>query len=344
MSPIELASKVLLDFEILQGSFDSDKKRLSFNKIEMEEMKSKERKFKVKYLLKVNKSYLAKLSLMVIIVSVRNLSAGAENNSSSVNKQSINTVSNSTEKISEMKPAAQKKFKLETTLEYAAAMSKDEVGERETDTTVALAPSYAFTNKLVGSALVFVNKEQYGAKNTTITDTSIALNYTGYQLNEYFGLLHGISGVLPTDAEKKKTDRYYGSAAIVNGISFSFSRLKGSYRLSFSKNFHEYKVNADGDPNISRSIRHRLSFGIELFSKLNFNFDGSVRNGYTYNEFERSSYESSIGLEIPWTDSFSIYSNIENKGSTYKANGVDSNIKFYDQLQSKITGGVTYVF
>lgn len=287
--------------------------------------------------------------LFSLVVLDSNCSFATVNSS---NALTSNSTTNSTEssgsaislkKESVMEQSA-KKFKLETTIEYSSSMAKDEKSPTESDLSLALAPSYQFNNSWSGAMLATVSQEQYGPRNSSLSDTSVSISYKGYAFNENFNLTHGVAVVLPTDEQNRKSTKYFGSTALVNGLVFNFSRLQGAYLLSLNKNYHEYKFNADGDPNISYSIRNRIKFALVLFSKLNFNFDGSVRNGYTYNNFSRTTYENSFGLEGLVTENLSVYVNIENKGNAFKANGTDSNITYYDELKSKLAGGVSYVF
>ena len=242
------------------------------------------------------------------------------------------------------KAAKTQKLHILFNLETSSNMYREDSVDREASTDFLLNPSYQLTDRYSLAAKSMISKEETGARNTTVSNTSISLKMKGIEIGKNASLSHSLTGILPTNEEARKTDRFQGAVAIGNGIGFRFLNVDSKYVITVQKNVHEFTVNADDSPNVEYSLKHDLSFDIELTPKLSLSPSGYYRTGWTYHNFTRNSYGLGLDLNFEAAKDFVIYVGSGNEGAAYKANGTESNIKAFDQNTSVLRAGLSYTY
>ncbi len=230
---------------------------------------------------------------------------------------------------------------LDLGIEYSQKVATEEFGERENSTDILLAPAYKINSILTASGKIVFTKENSGARQSSASNTTLTLGIKGIKINESLESLHSVGGVAPTNEDSIKRDRLKGGLAITNGLRWKNPYVKIDYKLGLSKNFHEYTVNAEGNPNIEYRLSNSLEITVPLTEKFSVSTLGIYRLGRTYKGFERTTFEINADLIYDILETLSINIGTSNDGRALKANGVDSNIQAYNENTSVIRAGLT---
>ena len=260
---------------------------------------------------------------------------------------SSETASNSATSVTQIKPentVATKKFGLITLIEYSQKIAEDERASRESETSILFSPSIQLTEILKISAKSIFTQENYGPRNSTLSNTTISLGVKGFQLTEKLNSVHALNAVAPTNQLSQKTDRLKTSVSITNGLSYNHEYFKLNYKLALARNFHEYTVNAEGSPNIEYNLSNSLELIVPITDKFSVSVVGNYKNGKTYKNFDRSSFALDADLNYDFTPTLSLNIGTSNEGSAFKANGVDSNIQAYNENTSVNRLGLSYTY
>ena len=258
---------------------------------------------------------------------------------SSIQSASANTVGTSTSQQS-AQSISTPSFSLVIGLEYSEKIAEDEKGAKESGTDLVISPAYKINHIFSSSITTVLSKSNNAAGETSVSDTQIGLGIKGFQIKESLVTLHSLSGVIPTSEKSKETDRLLGAFGISNGLRYKNDIAQFEYKLGFSKNVHEFNINANNSPN----IEYRLSNTVEVQTNLSTKFSlvgvGVYRIGRTYGGKERTSFEVHGDLLYEVSGKMSLNLGTSNVGSALKMNGVDSNITAYNDDTSVIRAGV----
>jgi len=259
---------------------------------------------------------------------------------SSIQSASANTVGTSTSQQS-AQSISTPSFSLVIGLEYSEKIAEDEKGAKESGTDLVISPAYKINHIFSSSITTVLSKSNNAAGETSVSDTQIGLGIKGFQIKESLVTLHSLSGVIPTSEKSKETDRLLGAFGISNGLRYKNDIAQFEYKLGFSKNVHEFNINANNSPN----IEYRLSNTVEVQTNLSTKFSlvgvGVYRIGRTYGGKERTSFEVHGDLLYEVSGKMSLNLGTSNVGSALKMNGVDSNITAYNDDTSVIRAGVS---
>lgn len=266
-----------------------------------------------------------------------------------------NSVSTSTTQLSQKKKDNKtQNFHFLINLESSSNMYRADSLDRQASTDLLLNPLYKINDVFSMTAKTAISKDETGARNTSVSNTSVSLRMKGYEfgsgkitgstVGSPAALSHSIALIIPTNEDSQKIDRLQGALAIGNGISFKFLNVDSKYVITVQKNIHEFTVNADGDANVEYSLRHDLSFDIELTPTLTLSPSGYYKQGWTYHQFNRNSYGLGLDLNYEVVKDFVVYVGSGNEGAGYKANGTETNIKAFDQNTSVLRAGLSYTY
>ncbi len=253
-----------------------------------------------------------------------------------VSEQAASVASSAQSSITKFKKEAEvkKDFSLDLGIEYSQKTAVEEKGSTESSTDFLIAPNYKINNKLSLAAKAVVSKENSNQRQTSISDTKIALALKGFKLSEQFETLHSISGVVPTNEDSQKQDRLYTSIGLTNGIKFSNAVAEIKYKLGLSRNFHEFNINADGSPNIEYRLANTLEIKIPVTESFSITSVGTYRLGRTYAGAQRTDFIFDTDLNYDILENLSVNLGTSNEGGALKANGVDSNISAFNENTS----------
>jgi hypothetical protein len=229
-------------------------------------------------------------------------------------------------------------------LETATSFHKDGTYERKAITSVAIAPSYIFTNEWKVSASTMAYKEDVYPGNSGIDNTAITSAYSrALQNGMKWTSTAGVT--LPTDANLRDETSYQGGARVGTGINFGelFLGSTASYKVGFSRSFHEFDQTAEGGFNVRENFSQTVDFSLPFNDKISFSTFFTYTVGRTYQDDDRHKFAIGADLGYQITKALSASIGTSNDGNALKPNGSDSNIQFFDENSSMMKIGLTYV-
>ncbi len=256
-----------------------------------------------------------------------------------------NNAATSTSQVpKKLQPLDTGKFHFILNLETSSNMYREDSVNRQATTDLLFIPSYKFSELYSLAAKSTLSKQNTGPRNTTVTNTSVALIRKGMDLGSNASLSHSLAAILPTNEDAKTQDRLQGAVAIGSDVKFNFLNVKSEYSLSVLRNFHEYTVNAENSPNVQYTLRHDLSFLIALSSRFSLAPSGYYKSGWTYENYDRNNFGLGLDFLFKPNKEITVYVGSGNEGPAYKANGTESNIQAYDQNTSVLRAGLSYTY
>ncbi len=226
-------------------------------------------------------------------------------------------------------------------LEKSSNQFDSKSGNQQSATNLTLAPSFNLTSNFNLGASSIITKQDTGAQDTTLSNTLLVLGYAGYKFSRDTQLAHSLRVALPTNEEQKKTDRFRGAFGFRNQISTKFGGLDFIYKLTLSKNVHEFTRNADGVENIEYTLSHLIEPTYNFNDYFSIGYVASIRQSKTYSGSDRNMMSSDFDLYFNMNKNLQINFGISTDGSMYKANGTDSNVEFYNDNKSILKAGFT---
>ena len=157
-------------------------------------------------------------------------------------------------------------------------------------------------------------------------------------------------GYLPLNFEAYKNDSfrtrlYLAPIFTLNGNAFGLNNFKIVLKSALSRNFYQYNESKDGTVNTSQTWANSSSFNYNFTEKLSASAYFLHQTARNFNHKRlRDRYEMGQSLAylfLPQT-SFEIGHIIG--GSTYKYNGVDNNIKFFNKNDSTVYSSLSFSF
>ncbi|WP_413585067.1 hypothetical protein [Bdellovibrio sp. HCB274] len=254
-------------------------------------------------------------------------------------------VSTSTTKAKRPAPATTpeaKAWSLDLGLETYSNMMKEDSYERDAGTSFDVSAGYRFnkiTSMRVGTAIM---KEHVGAENTYFDNSTVSISFKT-PLTQDIAWVNTVAGVLPTNRQMQDEMSYQGAVRLGTRTIFSnlFWGSTAVTGLQATRNFHEYEMAAEGYYNMRNNAQFIFNYTLPLFAKLTLQTSYVYTMGWTYQDDTRNKF--SIGADLAWefTPAFSAYVGTSNEGNALKANGIESNIEFFNDTTSIVKAGLS---
>lgn len=234
----------------------------------------------------------------------------------------------------------QKIFSLNTSLTYSTNMYAEGEYDKYSSTTLSVIPSIQLNKKTNLSVSTNFIKEQTGAENFLMTNTTVRLSHQTAKITPQLSWKNRLDGILPTNRDSQLIDRLQGAVGI--GTSLSYNNKNKTLPFSFSgslalqRNFHEYDLNADGIKNNAYGLTQGLSLDLSLTENLSLGIAGNYRTAINYDDKAKYAFDTTIDLSFAFNDNTGISTGVTNGGSALKANGIDSNMSFVDEKSSEV--------
>ncbi|WP_413575528.1 hypothetical protein ACLVWU_14395 [Bdellovibrio sp. HCB290] len=293
--------------------------------------------------LKYIKSIFQGLTILAALSVVTPALAANVTTSTTKAKRSTAVPASAQTSVAVASPAAPAKaWTLDLGIETYSNMMKEDSYERDAGTAFDVSAGYRFnkiTSMRVGTALM---KEHVGPENTYFDNTTVSISFKS-PLTQDIAWINTIAGVLPTNRQMQDQMSYQGAARL--GTKFAFNNLfwgsSASTAAQMTRNFHEYEMTADGSYNMRNNAQFVLTYALPLFSKLSLQTSYVYTIGWTYQDDTRNKF--SVGADLGWefTPAFSAYVGTSNEGNALKANGIDSNIEFFNDTTSIVKAGLS---
>lgn len=237
----------------------------------------------------------------------------------------------------------EKNFHIVLGIQTNSSVAKDELSDRESSTELLIGPSYSINKRYSLAAKAVVIQEQAGPKNTAISDTTLALNAVGPSIGTSVTTRGSLAGIIPTNEDSVQLARLKGGVSLSTGLNWEAGQFLTKYTVSLRRNFHEFTQNAQGSPNIEYTLTQVLSEEYSFNDILSLSVEGVYRNGWTYSRSPRQTYEFSASVNANVNKQWSVSLGFGNDGAVFKPNGVDSNIRAWDDRSSTVFAGLTFI-
>lgn len=223
-------------------------------------------------------------------------------------------------------------WSLDLGFEYSENVAQQEEGPKESGMELLLTPNYKINGTFSLGVKASIIQASTENKKPSLSNTQVILGMKGWALKDSMTTVHSAAAILPTSIVSREDDRLKSSISISNGLAWiATPRFIAIYKLGFSRNFHEFTINADGLANVEYRIAHSLDLKLMLTKKLYLTTIGVFRQGRTYQGFERQDFQFHGDINYDILDNLTMNVGTSNEGAAMKANGVDSNISVYDE-------------
>jgi hypothetical protein len=246
--------------------------------------------------------------------------------------------------ILSVSPLSEAAPRIEVSLSRSANLQSESSRDAERSMDLEILAATPLSEKWTGSLSAALTKQESGPKDTLISDLSAGFRNLFWQASESWSLAALLTAIFPASRASVERDRLQGAGTAAVRASRKFSWIDVSYQLGWRQNVHEFEVNRDFSPNIQSVLSHRVLLGVPLFSQLSFSGDYIYRQARTYGGFDRQNFTFYSSLSWAATPNFQVFLGTTNEGPAFKANGSDSNLAFFTENTSSISGGITYVF
>ena len=236
-----------------------------------------------------------------------------------------------------------KSFTLTLGAERGSNLVAEDADGDKTSTSFMIMPALKLSENVSSFVRTYIENEENGPRNTTVSDTQINLTLSGSKLTEQIGTNYSLNGFAPTSESNRKETRFQGAGGVAVKFAGEFTFANISYSLSYRRNVHEFTISAEGKANIRDVVGQTISAEIPLSQKFSISSLGIYRNSWTYANSLRQGFSYDLDLNYEAAKNLSFNVGTSNEGSALKANGKDSNVQFYDDKSSVIRAGVTYV-
>jgi hypothetical protein len=245
------------------------------------------------------------------------------------------------------KVVAPKNWDVALGLEAASTLHTSDSYERQAQESLTVAPSYKFAKGWKISASIMAYKDEGGGEdggNSGFDNTSATVSYAR-PLTPYTTWITALTGVAPTDQNLRNDTSYQGAVKLGTGFNFD-GLIHGSslnYMATVGRNFHEFEIDKDGKFNLRDSFAQALTYNFPFTRAVSLTTQFVYSLARTYSDDMRTKFVAGADLGWQVTKAFSVSVGTSNEGSALQPNGVDSNVRFYDDNTSVIKLGLTYV-
>jgi hypothetical protein len=244
-------------------------------------------------------------------------------------------------------PTAAKRWNIPVAFEYASSLHQRNSYERKAQESLSLVPTYKISENLSASLLTSIYKDDSNAEEggtTSIDNTRLSLSANS-ALSIDTLWTRGISATFATNQALREQTSYQGGLRLSTGLAFSELFLGSSlqYNLSFTRNFHEFEITADGSFNVRETLGNSLELTLPLGGPVSFQTSFLYTTGYTYRDDIRTKFAAEANLLWQVTKAFVIAAGTSNEGNALGPNGTDSNIEFFNDNSSLVKLGLTYI-
>lgn len=220
--------------------------------------------------------------------------------------------------------------------------------EVDSSTNLMIRPQIKLSEQYALAARTDVTHTNIGAQDTQLGNTQVLLIRSPIEIADYTKLKLSAQGVLPTDERLRKDDTFNGAIGFVVGVERELRLLNRDlivdYAFNALKNSHQYETNADNKANLSYRVRNTLSAEYFVFKKVSLSTSAYYQAGRTYQNSLKTGFFLSEELGYYATDKLIFSLSHSNEGNALASNGMDSNVRFYDQATSVFEAGLTYIY
>jgi hypothetical protein len=212
-------------------------------------------------------------------------------------------------------------------------------------------PSYKLSekNNLVG--MVQMAKDLTGYREESLDSSSISWAHSlgNFGPKEMFS--HAVIGrfYLPINSESRAESTLITKAHTQLNTNADLSKVglkKSSFthQVSLAKSFHHYKTSFSGKINNEYSFVNKFIYSYSLLEKIGLSTVFALVENFNYAKKRSETYAFDLSASYDLNSNSAISFGISTNGSTFKSNGVDSNVELIDSESSEIYSSLSYQF
>ena len=260
--------------------------------------------------------------------------ANAQNNSAT----SISTP------ISQTAAKKEKPFTLALDLSIDSNLKDQSQSDYSSTLALRVIPALRISSKAKIKADFTLEQKNYADKSSEVTDTAIILERDAIDLRPDLTVKPNIFGVIPTNEPNRNDNSFQGGAGLGAIFDLKIDSLGEqatlTYAPSFLQNFYEFESNNNLEANLSYRIRHNLAFLQPLGNGFSLELFGRYQTGWTYTNALRTIFILYESLKYDISENAAVYLQHTNQANALRANGVDSNVRLYDDSTSTFAIGL----
>lgn len=216
------------------------------------------------------------------------------------------------------------------------------------DTVLMIRPQRKLNDNYSIAARTDIIHTNIGPQDTVMGNTQVLFIRNPFAIAEYTRLKLSAQGVLPTDERLRKDDTFQGALGFIAGVDRElrlFHRdLIVEYSFNAIKNFHRFESNAENKDNLSYRLRNLVSAEFFIAKQFSVSTTAYYQAGRTYQNSLKTAFLLGEDLNYYANEHLTFTLSHSNEGSALAANGMDSNVQFYDQANSIFEAGLTYIY
>lgn len=246
-------------------------------------------------------------------------------------------------------PSSPSRYRLRLDGSYNSSLHSPQSHQRKSDATVIIEPSVRLNERFKLSSASTVSQDFADpAQKTTFSNTRLSFSHAPIQLHPLVKLGAALVGTLPTDRFAVEDETYQGAVGTSTRLLFDLAPihlpLNGYVGVNYDRNFHRYNINSSGSPNLRERIKEYAVLQLPISSRWDVSVSGTFVSAWTYRSFVRNRFELSEEIGYTLNPETRFYLGHGNMGQAFKANGHDTNITLFDQHDSMLSVGASYLF
>ncbi len=179
-------------------------------------------------------------------------------------------------------------------------------------------------------------------------DTSLSFVRVPVAVGKLVMLGYKVAAIAPTSKASATLQNMQGAASTGLTAMINPDRLIPGLSIvsaiSLRRNFHQYDTAMNGSVNTQYSSSQSISVGYDFTSGISISGEFIHKNGLTYQNNIKESFEHTEELGYAINPTFSVAVGHTNAGSALKPNGVDSNVALINENDSMVYGSLTVAF
>lgn len=241
-----------------------------------------------------------------------------------------------------------KVFSMRVSVGHSTSLYDYQDGTKASTIDFSFVPSFKFSKTKTLNISLAGSQDLIDSERSGIADISMSMGLLSAKLGNVAD--SGFTGVaiIPTSKDSLVRQEMQGALGLVYGLQLNpdllFSKNLGlSASVSATALFHKYETAVDGSVNNKYSSKQTIAASYSL-SKLSMEISFIHRNAWSYFGSLKEAFVHAEELGYQFNKQFAMSLGHTLEGSIFKANGVDSNIKFIDDNNSIVYGALSYVY
>lgn len=214
----------------------------------------------------------------------------------------------------------------------------DNENDKRYSNTTFLFPRINMNDYLIGMFLIH-QKELSDLREEKLLDPRIIVMHPTFNWGNGFLYRTAFQLFLPLGEDSRDLTDLYAGFRVEPRFIYIPQQIKGLtfiYRPNATVNFHEFELRRDGLSNTQYGLTQRLTIDYNIWKNLSITFDNIYSRGITYqgNSNDNFSFDQSISYFFP--SGFNVALGHSIGGNVLSENGIDYDIRLFDENDSTV--------